>query len=777
MRPALRALAALLTATLIALGTIAGPVAAATTTLVSDAQAPDAAPSTAKIVIIVGPTHGLTSSFRSDADAAYVEALTWTSNVTKIYSPNALWTTVKAAVAGANIVVYLGHGNGWPSPYTYDPNYTTKDGFGLNDPNNRRDDVVKYYGEPSIDDLALAPGAVIILNHSCYSSGSSEPGNPEPTLSVAKQRVDNFGSAFIKAGAAAVIAAYKGSAANYIHSLFTQPGTVFDAWRGTSGYKNHEMAYPSVRRPGNTFILDPDTAGGGGYNHSIVGNPQALTSNVVGQMATDGDPDSIQVPGAAEAAPGGATLREHSDPWSDPVAHVNQGTHLRVVDEPWSGWDGGGGGSGPFEVTTADGSTTGWVDSEELIPRDSMAPGIWAITGGTVFSPNGDGLEDTFPLSVQLSESATWTIKIQSGPTVLRSTSGQGNVAGLTWDGTNGSGQAFPNGDYTWRIEAADQWANAFDYEAAVTIDRIKPVTRIAGADRYATAAAISSVSYNPGVPVVYIATGSGYADALAGAPVAGRDRGPLLLVPGTSIPASVAAELTRLAPARIVVLGGSGAVSAAVQTALDAYTTGPVTRIAGADRYATAAAISSVSYNPGVQVAYIATGTGFADALAGAPVAGRDAGPLLLVPGTSIPASVAAELSRLAPGRIVVLGGSGAVSADVQAALDAYTPGSVTRISGPDRYATAAAISAASYNPGVQVAYIATGGGFADALAGAPVAGRDGGPLLLVPGTSIPASVAAELSRLTPGKIVVLGGTGAVSSAVGTSLKYYQAQ
>ncbi|HZM73849.1 MAG TPA: cell wall-binding repeat-containing protein, partial [Candidatus Polarisedimenticolia bacterium] len=525
MRPALRALAALLTATLIALGTLAGPVAAATTSLVSEAQAPAAAPSTAKIVIIVGPTGNLTNSFRIDADAAYAEALKWTPNVTRIYSPAALWTTVKPAVAGANIVVYLGHGNGWPSPYSYDPNFTTKDGFGLNDPSRKNDTNVVYYGEPSIDDLALAPGAVVILNHSCYASGTSE-GGVDPTLSVAKQRVDNFGSAFIKAGAAAVIAAYKGSAANYIHSLFTQPGTIFDAWRGTSGYKNHEMAYASVRRPGNTFILDPDTAGGGGYYHSIVGNPQALTSNVVGQMATDGDPDSIQVPGAAEAGQGGATLREHADPWSDPVAHVNEGTHLRVVDEPWSGWDGGSGGSGPFEVTTADGSTTGWVDSEELIPRDSMAPGIWAISGGTVFSPNGDGVEDIFGVSVQLSESADWMLRIVAGSTTVKTTTGQGTVASLWWDGTDGANHALPDGDYIWRLDATDAWGNAFAYDATITIDRVKPVTRLAGADRYATAVAISAASYGPGVPVAYITSGLGFADALAGAPVAGRDGG-----------------------------------------------------------------------------------------------------------------------------------------------------------------------------------------------------------------------------------------------------------
>ena len=60
----------------------------------------------------------------------------------------------KSAVSGASVIVYLGHGNGWPSPYTYDPNYTTKNGFGLNydvNGNGKLSDYeVKYYGEPSI---------------------------------------------------------------------------------------------------------------------------------------------------------------------------------------------------------------------------------------------------------------------------------------------------------------------------------------------------------------------------------------------------------------------------------------------------------------------------------------------------------------------------------------------------------------------------------------------------------------------------------------------------
>jgi len=301
-------------------------------------------------------------------------------------------------------------------------------------------------------------------------------------------------------------------------------------------------------------------------------------------------------------------------------------------------------------------------------------------------------------------------------------------------------------------------------------------ITRSAGVDRYATAAATSAASFEPGVPVVFVATGDNYPDALAGGPAAAREGGPVLLVRRDSIPPPVATELDRLDPGRIVVLGGTAVVSDAVATALDGYTTGAVTRLAGADRYATAAAVSGATFRPNVPVAYVATGRNYPDALAGVPAAAAGGGPILLVPGTFIPSSVGAELDRLNPVRIVVLGGSAVVSDGVVAVLGAYATGGVTRLAGADRYGTAAAISAAAFPSPVPVAYVATGQNYPDALAGGPAAAREGGPVLLVRRDSIPAPVATELDRLDPGRIVVLGGSAAVSDPVAAALAGYVA-
>ena len=196
-------------------------------------------------------------------------------------------------------------------------------------------------------------------------------------------------------------------------------------------------------------------------------------------------------------------------------------------------------------------------------------------------------------------------------------------------------------------------------------------VTRIGGADRYATAAAASASSFPTGVPVAYVATGATFPDALAGGVAAGRGGGPILLVARDTLPPATATELTRLQPGRIVVIGGSGAVSDSVLNALRSRTTGTVTRLAGADRYATAVAISQATTGADTDgTVYIATGSSFPDGLAGTPAAIRAGAPLLTLPGNSLPAAVAAELVRLNPARVVVLGGPGAISDSVVAAV-----------------------------------------------------------------------------------------------------------
>lgn len=302
-------------------------------------------------------------------------------------------------------------------------------------------------------------------------------------------------------------------------------------------------------------------------------------------------------------------------------------------------------------------------------------------------------------------------------------------------------------------------------------------VSRLAGPDRFATSAAISAASFNPGVPVAYVAFGRNFPDALSAAPVAGIQDGPILLTETGSIPDVIKTELTRLNPGKIVILGSAASISESVKSALDAYTAGTVERIAGPDRFETSAAISAASFAPNVPVAYVAFGRNFPDALSAAPVAGIQGAPILLTETSSIPTAIRTELARLKPGKIVILGSAASISEGVKTALDEYTTGPVERVAGPDRFATSAAVSAAAFNPGVPVVYIAFGRNFPDALSAAPVAGIQGGPILLTETDSIPDSIKAELTRLKPAKIVILGSAASVSEGVKTALAAYLAE
>ena len=293
---------------------------------------------------------------------------------------------------------------------------------------------------------------------------------------------------------------------------------------------------------------------------------------------------------------------------------------------------------------------------------------------------------------------------------------------------------------------------------------------RIAGADRYATSAATSASNFDPGVSVVYIGTGQAFPDALSGASAAGKSGGPVLLVQNGLLPLSTAQELVRLQPGRIVLLGSTNAVDAPVMSLLQGYTSGTVTRLAGTDRYATAAAVTQATFAAHPAAVYIASGLNFPDALAGAAAAAHVGAPVLLVNG-GIPSSTATELKRLLPTHIYVLGSDAAVSAAIQTALAQYTASgassSVTRLGGADRYATAVRIAQATYSPGDPL-YIANGQNFPDALAGAPL----GGPLLLVPdGDTVPQVVLDEVTMLAPPSIIVLGGPTRVSDAADAAL------
>lgn len=286
-----------------------------------------------------------------------------------------------------------------------------------------------------------------------------------------------------------------------------------------------------------------------------------------------------------------------------------------------------------------------------------------------------------------------------------------------------------------------------------------RPPDRIAGADRYETAARISARVFANGAATVIVASGESFPDGLTAGPLAALDSAPILLTTRDALPDLTTSEITRLAPARVVVVGGTAAVS---DTVLDQITTAigvTPTRVAGPTRYDTATAVASLFPSPS-PTAFVASGVDFPDALAGGGAAAIATAPLLLTPPDSLPQVVGDQLARLAPPQTLVLGGSRAISDAVAAAIDARVA-SVRRIAGVDRYATAAMV-ATDRLPSATSAVLATGAAFPDALAAAPLARSMGAPILLTSSCQ-PATTTGYLRARGWADVTVVGGTSAV--------------
>lgn len=296
-------------------------------------------------------------------------------------------------------------------------------------------------------------------------------------------------------------------------------------------------------------------------------------------------------------------------------------------------------------------------------------------------------------------------------------------------------------------------------------------VTRIAGTNRYETAVQISR-SFPTGSPL-FITVGEDYPDALAAAARAGSLGGPVLLTKSNTLPLQTRAEIQRLQPSSVTIVGGKGAITSEVYYQVEALTNAPIKRLGGDNRYETAAHVAG-QYSPGIDVVYIATGTDYPDALAAAARAGYNNGPVLLVQPDQVPATTKKAMTRLNPYRVVVLGGENAVNPSVASQLRAMTRSNIMeRVSGPDRYATAAEM--ASYYPyGVDTVVVATGAEFPDALAGAARAGDSRGPVVLVTKNGVFQSTRDVLEALGAKNIILVGGESVISPQVETILEDY---
>ncbi|QWW19109.1 cell wall-binding repeat-containing protein [Schaalia sp. 19OD2882] len=283
------------------------------------------------------------------------------------------------------------------------------------------------------------------------------------------------------------------------------------------------------------------------------------------------------------------------------------------------------------------------------------------------------------------------------------------------------------------------------------------PTARLHGKDAFATAVALSAAFHKGPADTVVLVGRGGVADGVAAGPLAARLGGPILLTARDALPASTRVEIQRLAPRRIVIVGGEGVVSAAV--AAEAGRLAPVRRYGGATRVETSAAIAA-SFGHSRTV-LVAGALGLPDALPGSAMAiGSDA-PVLLSPAGG--AGLTAQLKALSARSVTLLGGTGVLTqgaANAAAAATGVAPG---RLAGADRHATARAV--ATHFEGATTYVMAGSNALVDAMSAAPIAGRLGMPVIFATPHCQRADQVAFLAGRGLTSKVVVGGGGAVST------------
>lgn len=290
---------------------------------------------------------------------------------------------------------------------------------------------------------------------------------------------------------------------------------------------------------------------------------------------------------------------------------------------------------------------------------------------------------------------------------------------------------------------------------------------RLAGADRISTAVAVSramfaDVASTPQTDsrrragAIVLASGTAFPDALVGVPLAVSRLAPLLLTASATLEPAVTDEITRVLAhgGTVYVLGGTVAVPSAIDGRLRDLGFVP-TRVAGADRYATALRVAETLATPAT--VFLATGDDFADALAAGPAAARASGAVLLTAGSTIPAPVRDYIENHAAAAYAV-GGKAAA---------AYPAAAAT--AGVDRYETASLV-AERFFTGAQFVGVASGEAFPDALTGGNSTAQWGGPLLLTRPTSLETTardyLVANRSTLA-GHAFVYGGLDALPDSI----------
>ncbi|WLR55512.1 bifunctional 2',3'-cyclic-nucleotide 2'-phosphodiesterase/3'-nucleotidase [Mesobacillus subterraneus] len=287
-------------------------------------------------------------------------------------------------------------------------------------------------------------------------------------------------------------------------------------------------------------------------------------------------------------------------------------------------------------------------------------------------------------------------------------------------------------------------------------VAKVEPLTfvdRLAGLDRFETAIDISKEGWESAETVVLVRSDE-FADALAAAPLAYKYNAPILLTKPNTLHEDTKAEIKRLGAKRVVIVGGTGAVSSQIQSTLSSKMKLWVKRLGGENRFETAALVAEELGNS--TKAVLVNGRDYPDAISAAPYAAKNGLPILLTDAKKIPAETQEALKNVTD--TVLIGGTGVISTDIEKSVKG-----ATRFGGATRFETSLKVATELDSVKTRV-FVSTGRGFADALAGSVLAAREDAPVVLVERNSMLKEVAA----LVDGKsVTVLGGEGVVSDTL----------
>lgn len=261
------------------------------------------------------------------------------------------------------------------------------------------------------------------------------------------------------------------------------------------------------------------------------------------------------------------------------------------------------------------------------------------------------------------------------------------------------------------------------------------PYERLGGANRFATAAAVSKKAYPKGAENVVLACDADYADALCSTPLANALGAPVLLTANNVLPKETIAEIKRLGAKTIYVVGADAANATFVEDGLQEYS---IVKIAGKDKFETCAKIAShmnqIAEKPSI-TAFFASANDFPDALSISSIAAVKGSPVFYVDKSgklsdSIKKFLASYGKKL--GFAYIIGGSGAISDEIYKELEPYF-NQWGRYGGSNRYETNNIVNNAFKGSFKSTdLYLATGKNYPDALTGGALAAKNQAPLMI---------------------------------------------